>query len=52
MGSPFYENLSHSNLEPVRDYDYELTHVVILLTVVIIGDIVGGIISVIRRKRK
>lgn len=46
---PFYENLPPPNLEPIRDYDYELIYMAIL---VIIGGIVGGIIFVISRKRK
>lgn len=51
-GDPFYEKLPPPNLEPVRDYDYELIYVMILLTVVIISGVTGGIIFVIRRKRR
>ena len=49
---PFYENLPPPNLEPIRDYDYESIYMTILATVGIIGGVVGGMIFVIRRKRK
>ncbi|AJM93096.1 hypothetical protein [Nitrosopumilus piranensis] len=50
-GEPFYENLPPPNLEPIRDYDYGLVYVVVLLTIAIVGSMVGSIF-VIRRKRK
>ena len=40
------------DLTPIRDYDYGLIYVAILLIVGIIGGVVGGIIFVISRKRK
>ncbi|MGD8707516.1 MAG: hypothetical protein PVI88_02390 [Nitrosopumilaceae archaeon] len=47
-----YDELPSPDLEPIRDYDYGFIYVIILLTVVIIGGVVGGIVFVIRRKRK
>jgi len=41
-----------AGLMPIRDYDYGLIYMTILLIVGIIGGVVGGIIFVIRRKRK
>ncbi|MFB5613706.1 MAG: hypothetical protein ACE5RI_01285 [Candidatus Nitrosomaritimum yanchengensis] len=51
-GEPFYEKLPPPNLEPIRDYDYELIYMMIFLAVVIVGSVIGGIVFVVRRKRK
>ena len=51
-GGPLYEKLPPPNLEPIVDYDYGLIYVMVLLTVIIIGGIVGGIVFAVRRKRK
>ena len=51
-GVPYNDKQSTPDLNPILDYDYELIYMTVLVIIGIIGGITGGIIFVVRRKRK